>query len=95
MGFLTDLAATPAHYDPADALRRVRFAQEEIESWRLRQEAQRKVALDQVQLDAVCGWLVQEGLEVQPAQVIHDERGEIVAWALRVSRPAALSGLGT
>jgi SAM-dependent methyltransferase len=89
---LTDLAATPARYDPADALRRVRFAQEEIESWRLRQEAQRKVALDQTQLDAVCGRLAQAGLAVQPPDIVRDERGEIIAWALRVRRPATSSG---
>lgn len=91
VSLLTDLAAMPARYDPADALRCVRFAREDIESWRLRQQAQQEAALDQAQLDAVGGWFAEEGLDVQPPDVIRNDNGEIVAWVLRVSRPGSPS----
>lgn len=91
VSLLTDLAAMPARYDPADALRCVRFAREDIESWRLRQQAQQEAALDPAQLDAIDGWLAEEGLDAEPPDVIRNDGGEIVAWVLRVSRPGSPS----
>lgn len=91
VSFLSDISVMPGRYDPADALRRLRFAQEEIEAWRLRQQAQQEASLEPAQVDAIVDWLVGEGLDVQPPEVVRDDGGEIVAWALRVSRPAASS----
>jgi SAM-dependent methyltransferase len=88
VSFLSEIAVMPARYDPADALRRVEFAQEEIASWRLRQEAQQAAALDSAALDSICEWLAQSGLETEPPEILHDGEGEIAAWVLRVHRPA-------
>ena len=87
--FLTEIAVMPSRYDPADALRRLKFAQEDVQSWRLRQEAQQAAALDASDLDAIRGWLAQEGIDVAPPEVVRDNNGEIAAWALHFSRPEA------
>lgn len=86
--FLSEISAMPARYDPADALRRVQFADEEITSWRLRQEAQQRAALDAADLDAIAACLAEEGLAVEPPEIVCDAKGEIAAWALRFRRPA-------
>jgi SAM-dependent methyltransferase len=87
--FLSEIAVSPARYDPADALRRLEFAQEEITSWRLRQEAQQAAALDAAEMDVIGGCLVEAGLEVAPPETVRDGNGEIAAWALHVRRGSA------
>ena len=67
-GFLTDLARAPQRYDPADALRRIQFAEEEVEGWRLRQTAQSEAALSPADLEAVRAMLGAAGLAVAPAR---------------------------
>lgn len=89
VSFLSDIAMMPARYDPADALRRLEFAQEEIASWRLRQEAQQAAALDSPELDSICEVLTQSGIVAELPKILRDSEGEIAAWVLRVRRPAA------
>lgn len=82
--FLSDIAVTPSRYDPADALRRVKFAQEDVRSWRLRQEAQQAAALSHADVDAIAECLVEAGLNVVPPEIVRDGNGDIVAWAVHV-----------
>jgi len=84
--FLTEIAVMPSRYDPADALKRLKFAQEDVQSWRLRQEAQQAAALDTPDLNSIGGWLAEEGLDVALPEILRDANGEIAAWALRFRR---------
>jgi SAM-dependent methyltransferase len=86
---LSEIAIMPARYDPADASQRVQFAQEEISSWRLRQEAQQAAALDATELDSIVKSLAQAGLEVEPPEIVRDGSGEIAAWAVHMRRAGA------
>ncbi|MGN6517499.1 MAG: class I SAM-dependent methyltransferase [Rhizomicrobium sp.] len=86
--FLSEISVMPARYEPVDALRRVQFVEEEIMSWRLRQEAQQRAALDSGDIERIGACLAEAGLESAPAEIVKDGNGEIAAWVLRFGRPA-------
>lgn len=88
VGFLIDLAREPARYDPADALRRLAVAEDEVEGWRLRQAAQQAAALSPAAMEDVRAGLAGAGLVVDPAAVVSGPGGALVAWRLDFGRPA-------
>lgn len=88
ISFMSDLARAPQIYEPADALRRLKFAAEEVEGWRLRQVAQQAAALAPADVEAMRRLLGEAGLDVAPAQTLRAPGGEVLAWTLGFEKRA-------
>ncbi len=87
VSFLADLARTPGRYDPKDALRRLRFAQEEIGAWLARQQALVDCALTDEGVAGFARALQSAGAETEAPQRL-ESGGAPVAWLLRFAKPA-------
>jgi SAM-dependent methyltransferase len=91
VGFLLDLAREPARYDPADALRRLAAAEDDLLGWRLRQQAQLAAALTAADVEALRALMTRAGLDAAPAETLAAPGGETVAWVLSFTKPAQIA----
>lgn len=88
VSFLADVARTPERYDPRDALRRLKFVEEDVAAWVMRQEALVGSALDARGIEALSRTLEEAGAEVRAPEPFRSPAGMLLAWTLAFRKPA-------
>lgn len=87
VSFLVDVARTPERYDPRDALRRLKFVEEDMAAWVMRQEALIAAALDEKGIQALTRTLEEAGAEVHAPEAFKNASGTLLAWSLAFEKP--------
>lgn len=87
VSFLADTARTPERYDPRDALRRLKFAEEDVAAWVMRQEALVASALDREGVKTLAHTLETSGAEVRAPEPFKTAAGILLAWRLAFRKP--------
>ncbi len=83
IALLAHLAATPGSHPPADALRQIGGAEEQIQASTLRKTEQVKVALDRKGIAQVANHLTGAGALVDTPQELKYPLGRVLAWSLQ------------
>jgi SAM-dependent methyltransferase len=86
VGYLADLAARAAAYEPASALARLEFFEADNAAWRQRHRSQLKAAMDAPALDAFLQKAERSGLAVTERAEQTDGRDALVAWRVSLAK---------
>lgn len=87
VSFFADMARTPERYDPRDALRRLKSAEDEVAAWVMRQEALVAAALDEKSVQALARTLEEAGADVRAPGAFKNAPGTLLAWSLAFEKP--------
>lgn len=82
VSFLADTARTAEQVDPRDALKRLKFAEDEVTAWVMRQGALVASALDEKDIRALARTLEEAGAEVRVPEAFRNAPGTLLAWSL-------------
>lgn len=86
VGYLADLAERVAAYDPASALARIDAFEFGNASWRQRHRSQLSAAMDAAALETFLQRAARAGLTPTEQAEARDDRGELVAWRVALSK---------
>lgn len=88
VSFLVDVARAPERYDPRDALKRLKFVEEDMSAWVMRQEALIAAALDEKGIRALVLALEAAGADAHAPGPFRNPSGALLAWMLAFHKPA-------
>ena len=82
VSFLADVAHAPERYDPRDAMQRLRFVEEDVAGWIMRQQALIDSALDDEGVKDFARMLAAAGAKARTPELFRSSSGDLLAWKL-------------